>query len=264
MIYYVTGPLGAGKSLYAVRKIAKALMEGKAVVTNVELRPDWAEVLAGHNPYARFNKNTRANYALELRTRFHYEHDLEKLTKVKIRGRGENRALLVLDEVHNDLNNRDFKEAKNNEFLRWLTLTRKYGYEVFLISQHKDNTDAAARRIATAEIQLINFKQITRVPVVGTPLLPIPVFRAICKLNDESMGSGKRLWREIFWLSWHRKLYGTHQLFGEELNDPEAIWLPRSIDEVRLSLVPGGLAPDAPVGHGARPASEPLSRDGSK
>lgn len=239
MIYYVTGPLGAGKSYYAVRKMAKALIDGRAVIGNVELAPDWAERVIGHHPLARFSgRRARKEYALELRTRYLYEPSLEKLGHVRVRGRGEGRALLVLDEAHNDLNNRDWQSSENKQFLRWLTLARKYGFLVYFISQHKLNTDAGARRIATLEVRLVNFKQVTRVPVAGTPLVPIPVFQARTYLNDEAIPEAKKkaLYRETFFLGWQRKLYGTHQLFELNDGDESTVWVPRSVDDVRAEL----------------------------
>jgi hypothetical protein len=259
VIHYVTGPLGAGKSFFAVRTLGNALLRGKAVATNIALRPDWAEVVARHNQYVRYSRRARREYAIELRTRFLYEPSLERLTHVQVRGHGESRALLLLDEAHNDLNNRDWQKEESKEFLRWLTLVRKKGFEAYVISQHKDNTDAGARRIATTQIQLVNWKQVTRVPVLDVSLLPVPMFTAICTLNSESLGfvgRTKPLWKKRFLLSWHRKLYGTHQLFGEELYDPDAIYLPRSRAEV-IAELDGGRDSDVgsltPPGVGLRP-----------
>lgn len=240
-INYVTGPLGSGKSYYAIRKVARGLLAGKVVFGNVELTPQWPEIIARHNPYARFmGRRARREYAIELRTRYFYSPDLSKLTHVKIHGSGEGRALLILDEAHNDLNNRDWQKEESKEFLRWLSLARKKGLHTFILSQHAMNTDAGARRIATVMISLLNWQQLTRVPVFGTNFLPWPFFLAIARLNDDafdkSMRREKPLYREFFPLGWPRKLYGTHQMFGEIDDDPEAIWLPRPISEVRAEL----------------------------
>jgi hypothetical protein len=233
----VTGPLGSGKSFFAVRKMAQALVRGRAVFGNVELRPGWEAIVARHNPYIRYgSRKAREEYEVDLLRRYHYEPSLERLTKVRLHGRGEGRGLLVLDEAHNDLNNRDWQSTQSKEFLRWLTLVRKKGIVVYIVSQHRANTDAGARRIATTMIQVVNYKQVTRIPVLGVSLLPVPVFRAFCFLNEESsvkgQGREKPLWKEIYTLTWHRRLYGTTQLFGEDEDEPDAIWLPRPRAEV--------------------------------
>ncbi len=239
-IQYLTGPLGSGKSFYAVRKIAQALLRGKVVFGNVELVENWPAIMAAHNRYVRFSKSRRRAYELELRTRYLFVPELEHLQRIKIHGMGEGRALLVLDEAHNDLNNREWQSKESKEFLRWLSLARKKGCITYIISQHKDNTDAGARRIATTQIQVINYKQITRIPVMGVSLFPVPVFRAFCFLNNDAMPAGqgraKPLWKEFYALTWQRHLYGTHQLFGELDDDPDAIWLPRSVEAVRQEL----------------------------
>jgi hypothetical protein len=58
LIAYVTGLLGSGKSLYAVRKIARKLLAGGVVATNIELGshpkyPEWWKELLKHAPYYR-------------------------------------------------------------------------------------------------------------------------------------------------------------------------------------------------------------------
>ncbi len=245
-IQYVTGPLGSGKSFYAVRQIAQALLRGKVVFGNVELVEDWAAIVARHNRYVRFSRSKRRHYELELRSRYLFVPDVEKMTKVKVHGIGEGRALLVLDEAHNDLNNRDWQSSESKEFLRWLSLARKKGCITYIISQHKDNTDAGARRIATTQIQVVNYKQVTRVPVMDVSLFPVPLFRAFCYLNNDAMPTGavraKPLWKKLYTLNWCKRLYGTHQLYGELDDDPDAIWLPRPIGEVRQEIEGSGAA----------------------
>src|SRR3954453_9762913 len=56
MIRLVTGPLGTGKSYYAVRKAVASLREGKMVATNFDMREDWVDQTVRHG---RFRKHTR-------------------------------------------------------------------------------------------------------------------------------------------------------------------------------------------------------------
>ena len=93
-IQYVTGPLGSGKSFFAVRRIAQALLQGKVVFGNVELVEDWPARIARHNRYVRFSKSRRRHYELELRSRYLFIPEVERLTKVKIHGIGEGLSLI--------------------------------------------------------------------------------------------------------------------------------------------------------------------------
>jgi hypothetical protein len=180
LIYYVTGTLGAGKSYYAVRKIARALMQGKAVATNVRLGDGWEHRLLSHTRYYRLARaHRKPDYRRELQARYLYLGDPFEIASVRLRGYGEGRGLMVIDEAHNELNNRSWQEVDQRAFLRKLSLARKRGWHVHIISQHKDNTDAAARRIATAETRCINWKQWLAIPIFRTPLLPWPLFLAL-------------------------------------------------------------------------------------
>jgi Zonular occludens toxin (Zot) len=229
VIAYLTGTPGMGKTSYATRAIGRALLEGRAVAGNVQLRDDFAEVVARHNFYALSSSSRRA-VARDVRSRFFYTDELEQLTRVKLKGSGEARGLMILDEAHNELNNREWQSSESKAFLRWLSSVRHKGWRVLIVSQHADNTDKGARRIADREIRMVNLKQVITLPFVGAELLPWPVFRAYhYRLNEGELrranGAAKRVRRETFLLGWWRRLFDTHELADED--EPGAIWLPR-------------------------------------
>ena len=73
---YVTGPMGAGKSLYGVRRIVAHVIAGHYAVTNVELLPGWSERVVWH--VARFrSKGKRERIAERLESFYVYETELE-------------------------------------------------------------------------------------------------------------------------------------------------------------------------------------------
>lgn len=232
MIRYVTGSLGAGKSLYAARIIARSLLAGKVVATNIHLVPGWEDIVLSR---AWFYKTARADkkerYRDEIATRYAYVPEIWNLLGARLRGRGEGRGVMVLDEAHNEINNREWAEKNQTNALRKLTLARKRGWHTYIISQHKDNTDAAARRIATTEIRLLNWRQVAKVPVIGLPIIPFHMFLAqefLTNQNSYVLGAEKKVSSEVFFLGWFKDIYDTFEDFDGNLGeDPEALWLPR-------------------------------------
>lgn len=226
---FVTGPMGAGKTLFAVRRIVGGLCAGKYVVSNVELRTGWADRVARHvSPFARGSKRNRI--AARLEHLYVYETELQQARRYRPeRGRDEGRALFVWDEGHNDLNNRAWKDDGRAQVLEWATQLRKLGYVGYLLTQHGDNTDAALRRIANHHIRLQNQREQTR--LLGMRVSPWPLFLAYWYPAHLAL-SGQRIQPvkiERYFLSWHRHLYDTFGLFHglvHEGADDDAILLP--------------------------------------
>jgi hypothetical protein len=245
VIDYVTGSLGMGKSAYVVREMAQSFITGRAVAGNVRLVDEWAELVAKHNPWLLrgARRGLMAAAVRDLESRYHYADTLEELTWVNLHGKGEKRGVLVLDEAHNELNNRDWQSVESREFLRWVSLLRKLGWRARMISQHADNTDAGARRICQNEIRMVNWKQVATLPVLGVEWLPVPVFLAMTfptNLPAAVADRSKAKRREVFLLGWWKRLYDTHELFGqalvEDVDDPTTwgLWLPSSPEERRV------------------------------
>jgi len=217
---YVTGPMGAGKSLYGVRSITNALLSRQYVVTNVELVPDFAWRIAHH--VAPLSSRKRRKVADTCMRYYVYETALEQAIGYRLPGRGEARGVFIWDEGHNDLNNRSWRERRNkfaNErtggdvLLEWATQLRKLGFVGFLLSQHMDNTDAALRRVCNFAVRLQNQREQTR--LLGLRVTPWPLFLAYWYPANIGL-AGQRIPPvkvERYFLSWHRKLYDTFGLF---------------------------------------------------
>jgi len=232
VIYYVTGPLGHGKSFFACKKIAEALLRGRVVASNILLVEGWEHKVLSHAPHYKFSGQRKKKfYREEMLTRYYHCTDMQELVNLRLRGNGENRGLRVIDEAHNELNNREWVENNQKGILRKLSLSRKRGWETYFIAQHKDNTDAAIRRIAAVEVRLLNWRQFLHWPVFHTPLLPFNLFLAQAfplNVSGNAMKAQKPLWREMFLLSWEKNLYDTFQDYDipEEEDSVPGIWLP--------------------------------------
>lgn len=243
---YVVGPMGAGKTLYGVRRIVGAMLAGQHAVTNVELRPGWEKQVAKH-----IGKTSTAAKRRKVEARlgalYHYETELEMAMKYRLPGDGESRGIFVWDEGQNVLNNREWKADGRKEILMWATQLRKLGFSGYLLSQHQDNTDAALRRVCNFVVRLQNQREQSR--VLGLRVTPWPLFLAVwMPANAPLVTRQKPLKVERYFLGWHRHLYDTFGLFhGLAIDTEEAdlIYLP--------AIGRGGVVPQAQL---PRPTEE--------
>jgi len=257
---FVVGPMGSGKTLFAVRTGIRALCSGQYWVTNVELLPDWADRTAHY--VARFSsRSKRDRIAARLEHLYVFETDLAEARRYRLPpGRGEARGMFTWDEGHNDLNNRDWKKDGRAETLEWATQLRKLGYVGFLLTQHGDNTDVALRRIGNHVVRLQNQREQTR--LLGLRVSPWPLFLAYW--YPAHLGQAGQVIPatkvERYFLSWHRHLYDTFGLFhglAEVDSTSERV--------IRLADIPRGVTlPRAKAGQvlegpgSARVAAQPL------
>ena len=228
-----------GKSVYGVRSIARHLLKGGVVATNIELLPGWVDEVLSHAPFFRVTHDPekREEMRLELASRYLYERDIEVLMATKAFGKGEGRGLMVIDEAHNEIGNRRMQAKDMTQALKKLSLSRHRGFDILIVTQDMDNTDVAARRLSGLEIRLINWKHWARIPVIDFKLLPRPIFLAQTfptkKLQDIK-NPAKRLKFEMFLVSWYGKLFDTFQDYelDDELEDEFVRhWLPLSREE---------------------------------
>lgn len=263
--------------MYGARSIGRALLHGKVVICNIKLLEGWEKTVLSHNPYYKFGSAAKKKELKDdLYRRFIYEDDVDRIIRAKIHGRGEGRGLMVLDEAHSNFNNRNWANEIQRDGLRQMAMARHRGWEVLVISQHKDNTDMAIRRIAANEIQMTNWQKLTRVPFLGTPMLPVPVFLALGFRMNTTRGvvkSGKPFMRQLFTAGWFRNLYDTFEEYEED-DSANVIWLPLGEGERYVSrkkadsgepalLLPGesgftsSASPAAPLPESRRPLPRP-------
>lgn len=211
---YVTGPMGSGKSYFAVRKMAEALLQRKYVVTNVPLSEDFAERITRHVPQSHIFPWTRKKRIELLQSLYIFEEDIKEAIRFappRPKKPGNITGLFVWDEFHNDVNNRDWLDDKDNRGVlnQWSTQMRKLGIAGVVLSQHADNTDTAWRRIANFEVRLRNQRDLVR--VLGMRVSPIPFFIAHwMPKNTQKINRGDNiLHTERYFLGWEKKLYDT-------------------------------------------------------
>lgn len=130
-VLLMTGVAGTGKTLYAIQKyIIPELKRGGVVYSNI----DGLDV----NRLAIF-------YDMDV---FIVEKNYRKITDVKyFYKEAEINSLIVLDEVQNIFNNREWQEQANNDCIKYCMEHRHYGHQVIFITPAIDSVDAGIRRV---------------------------------------------------------------------------------------------------------------------
>jgi hypothetical protein len=255
MIRLVTGPLGTGKSYYAVRKSVGSLLQGKMVATNFDMRADWVDQAVRHGHL--FKNSAKLDERVErFQKRYFRIHTMEELRKLRVRPEPpfareveadrwqvkEGSLVVILDEAHRWLNARDWTREGREHLLEFFALARKRGMEVYLIAHRKENLDVQTRELFEDHIRLTNLKRSAR--VLGIPIIPFNYFIA----GWENHAYEEVVKTERYKLGWEKRLYDTMDTVsfteGEE-GDDGALWLPREATD---------LAPDV-GGESAQPAT---------
>jgi len=150
-IYVVTGKLGNGKTLLAVRKIQEALQAGRKVATNLDLRLE--KMLPDSDRFASVlripDKPTAA--------------DLNSIGKGCDAVDESRYGLLVLDELAVWLNARSWNDKERQGVIDWLVHSRKMRWEVIFIVQNLNQLDKQVREALTE--YLVTCKRLDRVRV---------------------------------------------------------------------------------------------------
>lgn len=170
MIYFFTGKPGNGKSLHMAEIIYKALKKGQNVISNFEInevyfkdcRPEKLGKFIYVNNYYWLNNSYKSgggrlfSYIEGLKNFALMYHERNDKNQIK-----EKQTLLVLDECQEIFNNRQWNRADRLEWCAFFREHRKYGYEVYLISQDDKVIDKQIRQILQFEFEhraLKNYK----------------------------------------------------------------------------------------------------------
>ncbi|HVL77378.1 MAG TPA: zonular occludens toxin domain-containing protein [Noviherbaspirillum sp.] len=153
--YIVTGKKGNGKSLVCVGKIRDALMAGRAVATNLDLKLD--KLLPPHI------KNVRC-YRLP---------DYPSVEDMEALGMGSDKldessyGLIVVDECATFLNTREWGDKKRQPLLNWFVHSRKYRWETMFIAQNINQLDKQLREALADHHVVCKRIDKLRIPFLG-------------------------------------------------------------------------------------------------
>ncbi|MCM1047361.1 MAG: zonular occludens toxin domain-containing protein [Clostridiales bacterium] len=175
MIYFFTGRPGNGKSLHMAMIIYQELKKGKNVIANFEINERLFDKFRKKHPeklgvflYASNHDllNNAYKYALDSKgnrkpppkDKYSYIEGLysyaEQFHKRNRRGQIiEGQTILVIDECQELFNSRSWNRSDRLEWCSFFRQHRKYGYDVYLISQDDKVIDKQIRSILQYEYE---------------------------------------------------------------------------------------------------------------
>lgn len=136
MMYFLSGPVGSGKSLMATQRAIEYASQGRRIAANYDIN-------VGAISRRRDSDLARASCTI-LPARITGEH-------LKLLGKGgpseEKAGLLILDEIGGFLNARTWNDTGREEILNWFRLSRQLKWDVCLIAQALGMVDKQLREI---------------------------------------------------------------------------------------------------------------------
>jgi len=218
-IFAMQGTPGSGKSAVVIADMAEFLLSGGTVATNFSLADNWLDIIASSSvKYHLADSEGKEKFRRSLHGRAWKigTHDtiyqLSKTFKTDGKRVKEGMGRLYLDEAQLLFNSRNWQ--KNYGFLEFFTQHRKLGWDVWLVTHMLDMIDSQIRGLVEIEYRLRNMQKI-RLPVIGCPVWPFPLFLSVSRYAGISAGAGqihnRRLW------SLHRQyrdVYDTMEIFA--------------------------------------------------
>lgn len=154
-VYFVTGKLGAGKSLVAVARIKDRLLKGLPVATNLNI--NLAHMLG------RNKRNTRLYRIPDKPT---YD-DLLAIGVGNKTYDEEKNGLLVLDECGTWFNSRSWADKSRQDVINWFLHARKLGWDIIFLVQDMNIVDKQARLALAEHVVYCRRTDRANIPFVG-------------------------------------------------------------------------------------------------
>ncbi|MBT1071626.1 zonular occludens toxin domain-containing protein [Pelotalea chapellei] len=225
MIEIAQGTPGSGKSAVAVARAIMHLKKGGVVAANFSLVDGWADEVSKRNFLGKFSPSHRQKIASSLYPRFYRVNSVSAIRKIDPRkqavhlykdkgGYSEGSGLLIIDECQLVFNSR--KWGKNMDWIEFFTQHRKLGWNVILIAHSIEMVDSQIRPLAEYASTFRNMQKL-KLPVVGLPMSPFPLFLVIKRYAGLGAGASVVADRDLFPLPlWAARLYDSLEVFSAD------------------------------------------------
>ncbi|WP_368165808.1 zonular occludens toxin domain-containing protein [Aeromonas sp. R9-1] len=240
--YFVTGPVGAGKTVLLVRLIAGYLNDGRPVATNIDVYPEEMPLneVGRKTPIIRLPDEPRVQdlqnlgyaYQRDESPNYLYQNSSERITKYNESRNG----MLALDETAFFMNSRDWNNPERKQLIRWLRLVRKRGWNCFLAVQDIDSIDKQIMKaLCRTIVWCYSTDTLLGIKAGAKGLFLYPFIAAIrffirfglrvprVHIADyylgKSISSGQSSGRQYAWGHWLYKAYDTSQEFTDGTED---------------------------------------------
>lgn len=143
MIYVYTGSLGSGKSYHA-------MVEGMNKIKSIPKR-----IVVANFPIVQKSRKEKERW-------FYIEElDIDEIVKISFKERiygKEGHGLLIIDEAPIYFNSRSWdKDKDRKEWLKFFSMSRRFGYDIIMISQDLRMIDRQIRAMSEYEVRHIKF-----------------------------------------------------------------------------------------------------------
>lgn len=154
MITMYTGLPGSGKSLHLAKTVYYALLDGKNIISNFEINEDY---------FKRKKASSLGMYVYKPNTfwlgepekkedmvpcvEYLYKYAVEHHKRDKRGHMTEGQTLLILDECQLLFNARSWNAKGRMHWNAFFTEHRKYGYEIYLVTQNENFIDKQVRTL---------------------------------------------------------------------------------------------------------------------
>lgn len=213
-VFFVTGKLGAGKSLVSVSRIQDYLERGCRVATNLDL--DLRHLLPRESNRSVLRLPDKPNASHMRCIGFGYgdadtkEHDESKF------------GLVVLDEMATYLNTRDWRDSERAELIDWFRHARKWRWDVYFLVQDIDSLDPQLVKALAEHVVVCKRTDKLSVPILSSLMSVAGIDRILPKIHIAKVyygtpAAGLVVDRWIYRGTSLYKAYDTEQKFSDDV-----------------------------------------------